>query len=179
MHQTWMRDYDPTTGRYIQADPLGLVDGPSVYGYAMQNPGRYVDPRGEQAPNGPKGTTNVPGTGYSVRVDRPTAPNQQTHAHIYDRNGKLVTIINKDGTGSHKRDPKNLPKSKKLLNFLMNLGFKIKIAPVILFPGVMDLCIGRPYCNRTSFPGDLDFPAPPNDPVQPKFIRLGDDECQT
>jgi uncharacterized protein RhaS with RHS repeats len=42
-----MRDYDPTTGRYIQADPLGLVDGASVYGYSLQNPGRYVDPRGE------------------------------------------------------------------------------------------------------------------------------------
>jgi len=24
LHQNWMRDYDPTTGRYIQADPLGL-----------------------------------------------------------------------------------------------------------------------------------------------------------
>ncbi len=42
-----MRDYDPTTGRYIQTDPLGLGDGASVYGYARQNPGRYVDPRGE------------------------------------------------------------------------------------------------------------------------------------
>ena len=41
-----MRDYDPTTGRYIEADPLGLVDGASVYGYAFQNPGRYIDPRG-------------------------------------------------------------------------------------------------------------------------------------
>lgn len=44
-----MRDYDPTTGRYIQADPLGLVDGASVYGYALQSPLRYTDPRGEQA----------------------------------------------------------------------------------------------------------------------------------
>ncbi|KAB7613492.1 RHS repeat-associated core domain-containing protein [Amylibacter sp. SFDW26] len=34
LHQNWMRDYDPTTGRYIQGDPLGLVDGASVYGYA-------------------------------------------------------------------------------------------------------------------------------------------------
>ena len=41
-----MRDYDPTTGRYMQADPLGLVDGASVYGYARQNPGRWTDPRG-------------------------------------------------------------------------------------------------------------------------------------
>jgi hypothetical protein len=42
-----MRDYDPTTGRYLEADPLGLVDGASVYGYARQNPGRWVDSRGE------------------------------------------------------------------------------------------------------------------------------------
>ncbi len=48
LHQNWMRDYDPTTGRYIQADPLGLVDGASVYGYALQNPGRWIDPRGEE-----------------------------------------------------------------------------------------------------------------------------------
>jgi RHS repeat-associated protein len=47
LHQNWMRDYDPTTGRYLQADPLGLVDGASVYGYALQNPVRYTDPRGE------------------------------------------------------------------------------------------------------------------------------------
>ncbi|MEZ5886875.1 MAG: RHS repeat-associated core domain-containing protein [Paracoccaceae bacterium] len=47
LHQNWMRDYDPTTGRYIEADPLGLVDGASVYGYARQNPGRYIDPTGE------------------------------------------------------------------------------------------------------------------------------------
>jgi RHS repeat-associated protein len=46
LHQNWMRDYDPTTGRYIQADPLGLVDGASVYGYALGNPGRYTDPTG-------------------------------------------------------------------------------------------------------------------------------------
>jgi RHS repeat-associated protein len=47
LHQNWMRDYDPTTGRYLQADPLGLVDGASVYGYAGQNPGRYADPTGQ------------------------------------------------------------------------------------------------------------------------------------
>ena len=34
LHQNWMRDYDPTTGRYLQADPLGLIDSASIYGYA-------------------------------------------------------------------------------------------------------------------------------------------------
>ena len=41
-----MRDYDPTTGRYLQADPLGLIDGASVYGYRRGDPGRYTDPTG-------------------------------------------------------------------------------------------------------------------------------------
>ena len=43
-----MRDYDPTTGRYLEPDPLGLVDGASVYGYVGQNPDRYQDPYGLQ-----------------------------------------------------------------------------------------------------------------------------------
>jgi RHS repeat-associated protein len=47
LHQNWMRDYDPTTGRYLQADPLGLVAGTSLYGYAFQSPLRYIDPTGE------------------------------------------------------------------------------------------------------------------------------------
>ena len=47
LHQNWMRDYDPPTGRYIQADPLGLIAGASVYGYASQSPLMRIDPRGE------------------------------------------------------------------------------------------------------------------------------------
>ena len=36
LHQNWMRDYDPTTGRYLEADPL---DGASIYGYVKGNLG--------------------------------------------------------------------------------------------------------------------------------------------
>jgi RHS repeat-associated protein len=46
LYQNWMRDYDPTTGRYVEADPLGLIDGASVYGYVKQSPGRLVDING-------------------------------------------------------------------------------------------------------------------------------------
>ncbi|WP_084518869.1 RHS repeat-associated core domain-containing protein [Bradyrhizobium sp. th.b2] len=31
MHYNWHRHYDPTIGRYAQADPLGFVDGASLY----------------------------------------------------------------------------------------------------------------------------------------------------
>ena len=39
----WHRHYDPTTGRYTQADPLRFVDGPSVYAYAGASPFTNVD----------------------------------------------------------------------------------------------------------------------------------------
>jgi RHS repeat-associated protein len=40
------RDYDPTTGRYIQAGPIGLAGGSNSYLYAGANPVNAVDPEG-------------------------------------------------------------------------------------------------------------------------------------
>ena len=40
------RDYDPTIGRYIQADPLGLGGGSNPYVYAGNNPVTGSDPTG-------------------------------------------------------------------------------------------------------------------------------------
>ncbi|MBK8631700.1 MAG: RHS repeat-associated core domain-containing protein [Sphingomonadales bacterium] len=40
------RDYDPTTGRYIQADPIGLAGDTNPYVYAGGNPVNIVDPDG-------------------------------------------------------------------------------------------------------------------------------------
>ena len=40
------RDYDPTTGRYIQADPIGLNGGQNNYVYAANNPISWSDPWG-------------------------------------------------------------------------------------------------------------------------------------
>ena len=40
------RDYDPSTGRYIQADPIGLAGGSNPYGYAGGNPVSRIDPNG-------------------------------------------------------------------------------------------------------------------------------------
>lgn len=49
LHYNWHRHYDPSLGRYTQPDPLGFVDGPSVYGYARASAQQRVDRDGLQA----------------------------------------------------------------------------------------------------------------------------------
>ncbi len=44
LHYNWHRHYDATLGRYTQPDPLGFVDGPSVYGYAQSAPYAFGEP---------------------------------------------------------------------------------------------------------------------------------------
>lgn len=40
------RHYDPSTGRFLQYDPLGYADGMNLYEYVLSNPLNYVDPFG-------------------------------------------------------------------------------------------------------------------------------------
>lgn len=56
------RDYDSTTGRYIQADPIGLAGDANPYSYANSNPVGMVDPMGLSARDwcGSEGSEIVP-----------------------------------------------------------------------------------------------------------------------
>lgn len=46
LHYNYFRDYDPTTGRYIQSDPIELAGGFNTYGYVAANPLIKIDPLG-------------------------------------------------------------------------------------------------------------------------------------
>jgi RHS repeat-associated protein len=46
LHYNWHRYYDPATGRYISADPIGLDGGMNLYLYANANPISWDDPYG-------------------------------------------------------------------------------------------------------------------------------------
>jgi RHS repeat-associated protein len=48
LHYNFFRDYDSTTGRYVQFDPIGLAGGLNPYSYVSANPLDAVDPMGLQ-----------------------------------------------------------------------------------------------------------------------------------
>jgi RHS repeat-associated protein len=83
----WHRHYDASLGRYLQPDPLGLIDGPNRFAYVGSNPVMWSDPRGETGIKflGPGGGGRVCGIicgPYGFRMDYDPNPSpSKLHFH--------------------------------------------------------------------------------------------------
>ncbi|MCP4043056.1 MAG: hypothetical protein GY731_14060, partial [Gammaproteobacteria bacterium] len=47
LYYNWYRYYNPKTGRYLIADPIGLNGGINLYAYTYADPVNWVDPYGQ------------------------------------------------------------------------------------------------------------------------------------
>ena len=46
LHYNWHRYYDPRIGRYLRADPIGLIAGVNLFRYCANRPLNLIDPQG-------------------------------------------------------------------------------------------------------------------------------------
>jgi len=109
LNYNWHRDYDPSTGRYVQSDPIGLAGGSiSTYGYVTGNPVNYFDP------NGLENRKYVDlGVGYKGGIDIfEQARGADFEIHVFDPKGQEVGLFGPDGwfnKHGHKGAPKMCP----------------------------------------------------------------------
>jgi RHS repeat-associated protein len=75
-HYNYFRDYDPSLGRYVQSDPIGLKGGTNTFGYANGNPAGLSDRYGLDVYV--QNTTAVNGWHRRIVVDTPNGPYGQS-----------------------------------------------------------------------------------------------------
>jgi len=127
-YYNYFRDYDSSTGRYIQSDPIGLEGGLNTFAYVDSNPLIFIDLLGLAS----SGQFKDIGSGNRVRIDNPHVPDQQRHAHFETPKGNGV--VNQDGSQSHKNKGRLDNMNKKVKKYLKKNGFKLRCVACVFLP---------------------------------------------
>lgn len=94
LHHNYFRDYDPVTGRYIQADPSGFFGGINLYGYAFQNPIALSDPNGLR-PTVVRTPRGVPNARVNRRIERLKRQRQSLQDRLRNLKNKAKRVKKK------------------------------------------------------------------------------------
>jgi RHS repeat-associated protein len=55
----YFRDYDPSLGRYVESDPIGLIGGLNTFAYVGGNPLTRIDPKGQALVSNPLSSSST------------------------------------------------------------------------------------------------------------------------
>jgi RHS repeat-associated protein len=93
MNQNYFRDYEPAVGRYIQADPLGMIRGDlNLYAYAKDNPVANYDALGLRTTEGAPRPPTLPKCVSWPSYPDPCTPNcsEQCQRKAFDMRKKCI-----------------------------------------------------------------------------------------
>jgi RHS repeat-associated protein len=83
-HYNYYRDFDPSTGRYVESDPIGLRAGPNTYAYVGANPLSRQDRDGRLAVGvGAAVIGGCAAAAYKLASDAYPIPGDDKKQHCY------------------------------------------------------------------------------------------------
>lgn len=117
LHQNWHRTYDPSLGRYISSDPIGLAGGLNTFGYVGQSPLHLRDSTGLK-------TTLITVRDYGIGTHSAVLVDTGKEQILYDPAGSYSpTTGNTRGSGDI-FDGENI---NDYIDFHENLGSTVEV----------------------------------------------------